>query len=187
MEGEHPQVGGSVIGPGRVATPSQGDTRWIKVLMIMLPTLGTPLAVLGYGVYREFRTRDKVLDDRYVEISWRDLRQLDYQTGQIPELLAKLDGAAVKIPGFVVPLDDDVATFSEFLLVPNPQACIHVPPPPPNQMIMVVMKADNAPQRSWGPVWIKGKLYMATSDSQYGKISFQMRGEEAERYSSDAL
>ena len=27
----------------------------------------------------------------------------------------------------------------EFLLIPNPMSCMHVPPPPPNQMILVKM------------------------------------------------
>ena len=82
----------------------------------------------------------------------------------------------------IVPLDDDDQGLSEFLLVPSPQACIHVPAPPPNQMVMVHMRSGAAPKRSWGPVWIKGRLHIATSDSQYGKISFKIRGDSAERY-----
>src|SRR5690606_23033874 len=113
-------------------------------------------------------------DETYTEIDWRFLRQLDYETGEKPPKLAAMDGKSVKIPGFVVPLDDDAASYSEFLLVPSPQACIHVPPPPPNQMIMVRMKGGKAPQRSWGPVWIMGRLHIATTNSQYGRISYML-------------
>jgi hypothetical protein len=39
-----------------------------------------------------------------------------------------------------------------------------------------------APQRSWGPVWVMGRLFIATQESQYGKISYMMTGESAEPY-----
>ena len=61
--------------------------------------------------------------DKYVEIDWPLLRSLDYKTGETSPHLAKLDGGFVKIPGFVVPLDDDGAGRRDFLLVPSPQAC----------------------------------------------------------------
>jgi uncharacterized protein len=49
-----------------------------------------------------------------------------------------LDGAAVKIPGYVVPIHvAGDGLVSEFLLVPYVGACIHVPPPPPNQIVYV--------------------------------------------------
>ena len=35
---------------------------------------------------------------------------------------------------------DDFYTVTEMLLVPDPLACIHVPPPPPNQMIYVTLE-----------------------------------------------
>ena len=49
-------------------------------------------------------------------------------------------------------------------------------------MIMVRMKSGKAPQRSWGPVWISGKLSIATTESQYGKISYMLLGEASEPY-----
>jgi hypothetical protein len=44
-----------------------------------------------------------------------------------------LDGAAVRIPGYVVPLEQTKEGVKEFLLVPYFGACIHSPPPPSNQ------------------------------------------------------
>ena len=77
------------------------------------------------------------------EITWSDLRKLNYKTGEMPESLRQLVGKSIKIPGFAVPLegDDGFEYIEEFLLVPYFGACIHVPPPPPNQVIHVILDA----------------------------------------------
>ncbi len=68
------------------------------------------------------------------EISWKTLRGYNLKTGKMSEMLTKLNGKPIRIPGFMVPLDDmDYESVGRFLLVPDPQACIHVPPPPANQ------------------------------------------------------
>jgi len=109
-------------------------------------------------------------------ILWKDLRQLDYKTGEKPEELAALDNEIIRIPGFVVPLDDNDTGLSEFLLVPSPQACIHVPPPPPNSMILVKMESNKTPKREWGPIWLTGKLKITETKSEFGKVSYQLSG-----------
>jgi hypothetical protein len=154
----------------------------VKVGLILSLTLLPVAAVVLYGAMKDSGESDGPAGG-YTEVDWRRLRELDYETGQKTPELARLDGQYVKVPGFVVPLDDDaVGGLSEFLLVPSPQACVHVPPPPPNQMVMVRMKGGTAPQRSWGPVWIMGRLHIATIDSQYGKISYMMHADQAEPY-----
>ncbi|OHC44405.1 MAG: hypothetical protein A3J25_09630, partial [Pseudomonadales bacterium RIFCSPLOWO2_02_FULL_63_210] len=53
-------------------------------------------------------------------------------------VVKELDGQAVKLPGYIVPLDvTDEGRVTEFLLVPYFGACIHVPPPPSNQIVHV--------------------------------------------------
>lgn len=155
-----------------------------KIALISALTLLPVILVVVYGVIVKSGEKEEAGSPTgdYVEIDWRMLRDLDYKTGSKTPDLAKLDGKLVKLPGFVVPLDDDDQGLSEFLLVPSPQACIHVPPPPPNQMVMTRMKSGKAPKRSWGPVWIKGRLHIASSDSQYGKISYMLHGDSAEPY-----
>jgi hypothetical protein len=118
----------------------------------------------------------------YQKVRWDELRQLDIKSGTGPTGLMALNGKDVMIPGFVVPLEDDATQISEFLLVPSPQACIHVPPPPANQMVLVKMDPSKSPKRSWGAVWIKGRLQIANSESQYGLISYKMYGNSAEVY-----
>ena len=118
----------------------------------------------------------------YKEITWSDLRKLNIETGEKPADLAKLDGERVKLPGFIVPLEDNAEKYSEFLLVPSPQACIHVPAPPANQMVLVRMVEGHGPKRTWRPTWLKGRLQISTNDSAYGKTSYRLNAEGYEEY-----
>jgi hypothetical protein len=115
-----------------------------------------------------------------VELDWRLYGQMDYVTGFVPEELKKLDGTLIKSPGFMVPLEDSVKQVSQFLLVPSPQACIHVPPPPPNQMVLVNMKSGAKVE--YGPIWVHGKLKIKTVRTQYGDVSYELEGLYVEPY-----
>lgn len=116
-----------------------------------------------------------------VELDWRLLAQMDYLTNNATSELKALENKQVKIPGFMVPLEDDQRKVTEFLLVPTPQACIHVPPPPPNQMVYVKMK-KGTDAKVGAPIWVYGEFHIATKRSQYGEVSFEIDGEEVEDY-----
>jgi len=109
-------------------------------------------------------------------IDWRLLRSLNPETGDADSALLELDKKMVKIPGFMVPLDDYQASVTEFLLVPSAQACIHVPPPPPNQMIYVKMDSKRETKVAYGAIWVVGELNLSASESPYGKVSFTLKG-----------
>src|SRR5687768_227568 len=68
---------------------------------------------------------------------WRMLAGLDYNTGEMTPALSQANGKRVRVPGYMVPLDDSASGVDEFILVPYYGACIHTPPPPPNQMVYV--------------------------------------------------
>jgi len=155
---------------------------WLKTVM-MVAVLGAPiLAVIVYGVIKAGSSDSSRSMAQYQEVDWQKLRELNLETGDAPATLAALDGQKVRIPGFIVPLDDDAESFSEFLLVPSPQACIHVPPPPANQMVLVRMEAGKAPERSWRPVWLLGRLQITVTESFYGNTSYRLYGEGWEPY-----
>jgi hypothetical protein len=118
------------------------------------------------------------------EISWKTLRGYNLKTGKMSDALTKLNGRLVKIPGFMVPLDDmEYESVGRFLLVPDPQACIHVPPPPANQMIFVVMKGKKKAPVTWGmPIILTGDLKVKSIRSQFGVVSFQVAGESVKPY-----
>lgn len=147
------------------------NMKWILVaVLIFLGTLGGGIYVLSGSGKKEG-----------IEVDWRLLGQMDYLTNKATTELQELNGKQVKIPGFMVPLEDDERKVTEFLLVPSPQACIHVPPPPPNQMIYVIMK--NGVEAAVGaPIWVYGELKISTKRSKYGEVSFELSGNEVEPY-----
>lgn len=114
------------------------------------------------------------------ELDWRALDQMDYVNKKAPPELEKFNKTRVKIPGFMVPLEDNQRAVTEFLLVPSPQACIHVPAPPPNQMVYVKMK-KGVPAAE-GPIWVYGDFEITLKQSQYGEASFELSGDYIEVY-----
>jgi hypothetical protein len=118
-------------------------------------------------------------------IDWRVLAGLDYLTGKATDTLKALNGKEVRIPGFVVPLDDFMEDGAEFLLVPYYGACVHTPPPPPNQIIFVQMAGKKAVKLTlFDAVWMHGKIKIATVESPYGTVGFTLEGTKMEPYSS---
>ena len=85
-----------------------------------------------------------------------------------------LVGQAVRIPGYVVPLEDTKDGIKEFLLVPYFGACVHSPPPPSNQIIHVLPKTAVKNLRSMDAVWITGTLKNQQTDSYMGASSWRL-------------
>lgn len=110
-------------------------------------------------------------------LDWKLLGQLDYVKGVTPDTLKKLDGKKVRVPGFIVPLDDADEQGAEFLLVPYYGACVHTPPPPPNQMAFVTMVGGKAVKLAlFDAVWMEGTLRIVNYDSPYGQVGYTIEG-----------
>ncbi len=95
---------------------------------------------------------------------------------------AQLVGQTVRIPGFVVPLEDGKEGVKEFLLVPYFGACVHSPPPPANQIIHVLPKTPAKGLRSMDTVWITGTLATVKTDSYMGAASYRIEAVEVAPY-----
>lgn len=95
-----------------------------------------------------------------------------------------LDGASIKLPGYLVPLDETKAGLTEFLLVPYFGACIHTPPPPANQIVLVVPARPVAGFRSMDTVWVRGTLRTARSGSPMGTSAYRLEAALVDRYTS---
>ncbi len=93
-----------------------------------------------------------------------------------------LDGQSIRIPGYVVALEESKDGLKEFLLVPYFGACIHSPPPPANQIIHVLPRSAPKGVRSMDPVWISGTLVREKTDSYMGAASYRMQAQLVEPY-----
>ena len=144
----------------------------------LFPTaVPTPAAVFPTAVPMPAASADPVA------IDWKTLGALDYVNGKVPASLQALNGKEVRIPGFIVPLEDYEEEGAEFLLVPYFGACVHTPPPPPNQMVYVRMQGGKKLKFGWwDPVWMEGTLKIEHFDSPYGAVGFQLIGTKTSPY-----
>ena len=93
-----------------------------------------------------------------------------------------LVGKKIRIPGFIVPLEDSKEGMKEFLLVPYFGACIHSPPPPANQIIHILPKTPAKDLRSMDAVWIHGVLTTERTDSYMGAAGYRIEAQEVLPY-----
>jgi len=73
-------------------------------------------------------------------------------------VVTALDGARVRVPGYVVPLEFQGRKVTEFLLVPFVGACVHVPPPPANQIVHVRLEEGFEDAGLFAPVYVTGRM-----------------------------
>jgi len=93
-----------------------------------------------------------------------------------------LNGKLVKIPGFIVPLEGDNETTTEFLLVPYFGACIHVPPPPPNQIVFVKFSSAVPIANIYDAVWVTGTLSTASWQGDLATVGYSLTGISLSQY-----
>lgn len=94
----------------------------------------------------------------------------------------ELNGSTVKIPGFVIPLEGDENSVTEFLLVPYFGACIHVPPPPPNQIVYVKFPQGAPIQQLWDVVYVVGTLKTEVVNAELAETAYLIDGTAIEEY-----
>lgn len=109
-----------------------------------------------------------------------DLRKAWDEAPTVPDM----NGAKVKLPGYLVPLDETKGALKEFLLVPYFGACIHTPPPPANQIIYVVVNPAIKGFRSMDAVWVSGTLSTKRQDSTMGISGYRMNASSVKLYTS---
>jgi len=98
-------------------------------------------------------------------------------------VVKELDGQAVKLPGYIVPLDvTEEGRVTEFLLVPYFGACIHVPPPPSNQIVHVTTELGVLLDALYQPFWIEGAMKVEQSSSELAEAGYQMQADKIYAY-----
>ena len=122
-------------------------------------------------------------------LGWQDLlpdldspAALDDSVPWGERIRTDLNKKAVRIPGFIVPLEYDEQTVTSFLLVPYFGACIHEPPPPPNQTVYAIYEPGHEMDAMWQPVWVEGKIYTTRVEGELATASYSINAEKIELY-----
>lgn len=102
--------------------------------------------------------------------------------------VAALDGKAIRLGGYPVPLEsDEKGNSTLFFLVPYPGACIHVPPPPPNQLVLVRYPKGIQLADIYAPLWVSGKLKVETISNELADAAYAMDAGEVRLVTDEDL
>jgi len=159
------------------AAPSAGTPREIKWLDLVPPGWDPGAALREKMDGKPLPMSDA---DPGVIRMLRDMREV-WDNAPVNEAM---DGVLVKLPGYVVPLEETRDGVKEFLLVPYFGACIHSPPPPANQIVHVVTAKPARGLRSMDVVWTTGTLQAQRQDSYMGKSGYHMKAVKIEAYTA---
>ena len=96
--------------------------------------------------------------------------------------VSALNGEAVRLVGYIVPLDGPAAELREFLLVPYFGACIHSPPPAANQIVHVTLPEPVKGFEAMDMAQVSGIMKTMRQDSRMGVSGYHLAAEGIERY-----
>lgn len=88
------------------------------------------------------------------------------------------DGATVRLPGFVVPLEFTGEGVFSAILVPYMGACVHVPPPPANQLVLVNAEQPFRVNSMFAPVSVAGTLRAAEITTELAEVGYALEADE---------
>jgi len=98
-------------------------------------------------------------------------------------VVAEMDGKAIRLPGFVVPLEhNDDQAITQFFLVPYFGACIHMPPPPPNQIVLVNYPQGIKFTSINEPIWVSGVVKTSIQQNDLATAAYVMELAQFEAY-----
>ncbi len=154
LSGEAPPPGASVPGPTRTIGWEQ-----------LIPA--------GWDPYKDLKALnlDGLKDnDPKAEEALKKMRKM-WDNAPINPLIL---GQSVRLPGYMVPLEDLPEGTKEFLLVPYFGACVHSPPPPAHQVVHVVLDKPTKRFRLMDTLWVTGPLSATKTDSHMGVSSYRI-------------
>ena len=90
-------------------------------------------------------------------------------------VIEAFDGKAIRIPGFIVPLEqNDEQKATAFFVVPYFGACLHMPPPPPNQILYVESEQGITLENLYDPYWFEGIVSIEQKVDAMGTSAYSL-------------
>jgi hypothetical protein len=88
----------------------------------------------------------------------------------------------VRLPGFVVPIDQRGTGVTAFILVPFAGACVHVPPPPANQLVFVTTETPYESKGLFEPVNVIGMFGVSSLRTHLAEIGYALSADKIEPF-----
>ncbi|WP_439143504.1 DUF3299 domain-containing protein [Planktotalea sp.] len=92
------------------------------------------------------------------------------------------NGQIVRLPGFVVPIDQRGTGVTAFILVPFAGACVHVPPPPANQLVFVTTETPFDSKGLFEPVNVVGMFGVSSLRTHLAEIGYALSADKIEPF-----
>ena len=140
--------------------------------------------------------------DEFIDLEWTDLLPKDAPV--IPQAFRGLidhtqapvtseqpasngvrsewNGQIVRLPGFVVPIDQRGTGVTAFILVPYAGACVHVPPPPANQLVFVTTQTPYESKGLYEPVNVIGMFGVSSLRTHLAEIGYALSADKIEPF-----
>lgn len=114
--------------------------------------------------------------DDFASKQFEDEQAQRYQQALVStRVIDEFDGKAIRIPGFIVPLEqNEEQKATAFFVVPYFGACLHMPPPPPNQILYVEYKEGVAVENLYDPYWFEGTVKIDNHESALGTSAYSL-------------
>lgn len=127
---------------------------------------GVPYSeIIGEGVYDEAQ-------DTWLPVFDENARRF----------VTDLNGARIRMPGYMLPLETSGSGVTEFILTPYVGACIHVPPPPPNQLVFVTSERPWPSETLFEAIWVTGTIRVSPISTNLAEIGYDMAADEIEAF-----
>jgi len=185
--GLYPRLSHAVVSIAAVllVLPAQAQTSVASSVSALPHLKWTDLVPEGWDPAQEVRKRIK--DPNFAAIDDNDPRMLEMlkemrEVWDNAPVNPKMDGVKGRIPGYVVPLEEDKQGLREMLLVPYYGACIHSPPPPANQIIHVFLTKPVKGFATMDTVWVTGTIKNSRSESYMGASGYKVENASLVRY-----
>lgn len=190
-------------GPGASDAPAAGPAPVVSDLQGAVPARSEPPAreeqiANRTGTNQELEWDALIPDDYRPDklMSEYQVEDLEDDDPRAQEVMAKLkelwdrapvredlDGKAIRLPGFIVPVEADEQETTGFLLVPYYGACVHVPPPPANQTVYVVAEAGKGTRPElFDVVWVSGTMSVKRIDNDIAEAGYTLYASDIAPY-----
>ena len=116
------------------------------------------------------------------QLDWNNDTWLPEFDENATKLNEELNGALIRMPGYVIPLEMSGTGVTSMILVPYVGACIHVPPPPPNQLVFVTTETPWPSDALWDAVWVTGEMRTEFLSTNIAEIGYALKAERMEPY-----
>jgi hypothetical protein len=114
--------------------------------------------------------------DSFASQMLEDEQAQRYQSALVStRVIDAFDGKAIRIPGFIVPLEQNEEQLATtFFVVPYFGACLHMPPPPPNQILFVEFEEGVEVENLYDPFWFEGTIKIENHESALGTSAYSL-------------